>query len=64
MDIKYTFSRIIVVGKSYTSDCIIHKGEVIPKWQREKGHLLKPRDIKDSLKKKPILWLLEPATAE
>lgn len=42
----YTFGRITVNGRKFTSDIIIHaNGRVQDNWWRKKGHELVPEDI-------------------
>ena len=40
----YSFGRIVIKGKVYTSDIIIH-GNTILNWWRIQGHLLSPEDL-------------------
>ena len=37
----YTFGRIVINGKTYTSDVIIYPGRVNAAWWRKEGHLLR-----------------------
>ena len=49
MSIKYTFGRIVIEDKVYTSDCIICKDRIVSNWWRNEGHLLQLCDIEDIL---------------
>jgi len=50
----YTFGSIIVDGKKYTSDIIIHPdGSVKDSWWRKEGHRLSLDDIAELVDSKP-----------
>ncbi len=42
---KYRFGKIVVSGKSYSSDLIIFKDFIKEKWWRKEGHRLHPEDL-------------------
>ena len=42
---SYRFGQIVVDGKSYTSDVIIHPDRVEANWWRKRGHRLAPEDL-------------------
>ena len=42
---SYTFGRIVVDGKSYTSDLFIYPDRVEDHWLRKSGHRLVPEDL-------------------
>ncbi len=42
---KYRFGKIVVSGKSYSSDLIIFKDFIQEKWWREEGHKLQLEDL-------------------
>ena len=44
---SYSFGRIVINGKSYSSDVIILKDRVISNWWRREGHKLCLNDLKD-----------------
>ncbi|HEC94450.1 MAG TPA: hypothetical protein ENI45_00610, partial [Thermoplasmatales archaeon] len=44
---SYSFGKITVDGKTYTSDVIIYLDKVEDGWWRRKGHLLEKEDLKD-----------------
>ncbi len=41
----YSFGRITIDGKTYTSDVIIYPDRVDPSWWRKEGHLLQIPDL-------------------
>ncbi|HID25468.1 MAG TPA: hypothetical protein EYP23_03280 [Thermoplasmata archaeon] len=43
----YSFGKIVVDGKTYTSDVIIYPDKVEDSWWRKKGHLLEKNDVED-----------------
>jgi len=43
---EYEFGRIIIQGKVYTSDVIVHKNGVEEGWWRKEGHKVCMDDIK------------------
>lgn len=49
----YTFGKIVVDGKSYTSDVIITPEMVIDSWWRKEGHRLDKSDLDTILDAKP-----------
>ncbi len=50
----YSFGRIVVDGKTYTSDVIVSRDKVIlEKWWRKEGHLVQLEDIDEILKQNP-----------
>ncbi len=52
----YSFGRITVDGKTYTSDVIIFPNRVKSSWWRLEGHLLQIPDLKDVIDEKlPVL---------
>ncbi|NPA49159.1 MAG: hypothetical protein GXO20_04200 [Thermodesulfobacteria bacterium] len=45
----YSFGRIVISGKTYTSDVKIILDRIVPNWWRREGHYLHPEDIEDIL---------------
>ena len=45
----YSFGRIVIDGKTYTSDVKIIGEKIVPNWWRREGHHLYPEDIEDIL---------------
>lgn len=50
---SYSFGRITINGKTYTSDVIIFPDRVKASWWRKNGHSLCLEDIQEILKEKP-----------
>lgn len=42
---EYGFGRIVIEGKTYTSDVIVFPDTVDPSWWRKDGHLLQKSDL-------------------
>jgi hypothetical protein len=55
---SYFFGRIVINGKTYTSDVIIYPGRVDPSWWREEGHRLGIADLVDALKARPEVLIV------
>lgn len=49
----YSFGRMVIDGKAYTSDVIIFPDRVISSWWRESGHFLSLKDIEVVLEQRP-----------
>ncbi|GAB4418436.1 MAG: Mth938-like domain-containing protein [Thermodesulfovibrionales bacterium] len=49
----YSFGRIIIDGKIYTSDVIIYPDRVDPSWWRKEGHHLNAADLTDVINAMP-----------
>ena len=49
----YTFGKIVINGKTYTSDVIVFKDHVKDNWWRKEGHRVCLEDIEDILNVKP-----------
>ena len=49
----YAFGKIVVDGKTYTSDVIVFKDRVKDNWWRKEGHRVRLEDIEDILDAKP-----------
>lgn len=43
----YSFGRIVIDGKTYTSDVIVYPARVNPSWWRKEGHYLREEDLAD-----------------
>lgn len=54
----YSFGRIKVAGKEYTSDVIIYADRVESSWWREEGHRLSPEDLADVLIDPPAVLVI------
>ena len=55
---SYQFGRIVIDGTTYTSDCIITSGKILPDWWRKEGHLLAVEDIKSVIESKPSILIV------
>jgi len=55
---SYSFGRIVIDGKTYTSDVIILPDRVISGWWRRAGHSLCPEDIPEVIKEKPDVFII------
>jgi hypothetical protein len=54
----YSFGKIIIDGKTYTSDVIIYPEKVDSSWWRKQGHFLHIDDLKDVIAEKPELLIV------
>ena len=54
----YVFGRIIIDGKTYTTDVIIYPERVDPSWWRKEGHYLNKEDLSDIVKAKPDILVI------
>ncbi|MHC4696644.1 MAG: Mth938-like domain-containing protein [Planctomycetota bacterium] len=54
----YSFGRIEIGGRTYTSDVVILPTEVRGKWRRDEGHTLKPGDLADVLEASPDVLII------
>ncbi|MHA1594397.1 MAG: Mth938-like domain-containing protein [Candidatus Baldrarchaeia archaeon] len=50
---EYSFGRIVINGKTYTSDVIIFPDRVKGGWWRKEGHCLYIEDLKEVIEEKP-----------
>jgi hypothetical protein len=55
---SYSFGRIVISGKAYTSDVIIYPDRVDGSWRRKEGHLLQLADLKEALQAKPEVLVI------
>jgi hypothetical protein len=55
---SYSFGRIVIDGKTYTSDVIIYPGKVDASWWRKEGHLLRTEDLAGALEAKPGVLII------
>ena len=54
----YSFGRIVVDGKSYTSDIIIYPDRVDDSWWRKEGHNLSIDDLKGIIDAAPAVLII------
>jgi len=55
---SYSFGRIVVDGKEYTSDLIIYPDRVDSRWWRKEGHRLHISDIERAVAEKPEILII------
>lgn len=55
---SYSFGRIVINGKTYTSDVIIYPARVDDSWWRREGHLLQFADLSELLQAKPDVLVI------
>ena len=55
---SYSFGRIVINGKTYTSDVIIYPGTVNSEWWRREGHLLQLADLEEALQAGPDVLVI------
>jgi hypothetical protein len=54
----YDFGRIVIDGKTYTSDVILFPDRVEAEWWRREGHVLHIEDIESIIKEQPELLIV------
>jgi hypothetical protein len=54
----YSFGRITIDGKTYTSDVIIYPDRVNLSWWRKEGHFLQMDDLRDVLDAQPEVIII------
>ncbi len=54
----YSFGRITIDGKTYTSDVIIYPDKVDSSWRRKQGHSLHIEDLKYIVPSKPEILVV------
>jgi hypothetical protein len=54
----YSFGKITIDGKTYTSDVIIYPGRVNSSWWRKEGHNLQVVDLTDVINAKPQVLVI------
>ncbi len=54
----YSFGKITINGKTYTSDVIIYPGRVDSSWWRKEGHYLQVVDLTDVINAKPEVLII------
>ncbi len=55
---NYSSGKIVIDGRTYTSDVIIYPGRVDASWWRKKGHYLQPGDLADIIKAMPDILIV------
>lgn len=54
----YSFGRITIDGKTYTSDVIIYPGRVDSSWWRKDGHFLQIDDLREAIDARPEVIII------
>src|SRR5512135_1758506 len=54
----YSFGRIAIDGKTYTSDVIIYPGRIDASWWRKEGHNLQIEDLRNVIAAKPQVLII------
>ena len=54
----YSFGKMAVNGKTYTSDLIIYPDRVDPSWWRQEGHFLRLQDLTAVLNEEPDILII------
>lgn len=54
----YSFGKITINGRTYTSDVIIYPDRVDSSWWRKEGHRLGPYDLKDVIAARPDILII------
>ncbi len=54
----YSFGKIVIDGKTYTSDVIIYPDRVDASWWRNKGHYLQSVDLEEIIKTEPDVLII------
>ncbi len=55
---SYVFGKIVVDGRSYTSDVILLPEGARPNWRRKDGHCLHPADLQEVIRAKPTVLII------
>jgi len=54
----YSFGRIVIDGREYTSDVIIYPDRIDDCWWRQEGHYLRMADLKEVVAASPEVLVL------
>ncbi len=54
----YSFGKIVIDGRTYTSDVIVYPERVDASWWRKEGHLLQSEDIAEVLDAEPEVLII------
>lgn len=55
---QYSFGKIVIDGRTYTSDVIIYPDRVVSNWWRKQGHELSIEDIDEVIREKPEILVV------
>lgn len=54
----YSFGKMVIGGKTYTTDVIVYPDSVDSSWWRKEGHYLEKEDLKDILQSGPDIVII------
>lgn len=54
----YSFGRMVIDGKTYTSDVIVYPEDINSSWWRKKGHYLQEEDLTDVIAARPDVLVI------
>ena len=54
----YSFGKIVIDSKTFTSDVIIYPGRVDASWWRKQGHYLQADDLADIIRARPDMLIV------
>ncbi len=55
---SYSFGRITINGRTYTSDVIVFEDRVLSPWWRKEGHLLQMEDLSEVMRQRPEVLIV------
>ncbi len=55
---SYSFGRIVIDGKTYSSDVVIYPARVDASWWRKEGHLLQLEDLAKVFEAEPRVLII------
>ena len=55
---NYSFGRIVINNKTYSSDVIVYPDRVDPSWWRKEGHYLNKEDLSTIVTAKPDIVII------
>lgn len=55
---SYSFGRIVIDGKTYTSDLILYPDKIDDSWWRKSGHILQKEDLTDVIQYNPEVLIV------
>ncbi len=55
---RYSFGKITIDDKTYTSDVIVYPDRVDASWWRKQGHYLQEEDLLEIVKEKPEVLVI------
>jgi hypothetical protein len=55
---EYRFGKMVIAGKTYTTDVIVYPDRVDSSWWRKEGHYLQKEDLKDIVNAAPDIVII------